>query len=55
MRLGLLEKYNLRRFFDAVVSAEVNRRKPSPEIFQKALKSLNVASLRAFLLITRRA
>jgi HAD superfamily hydrolase (TIGR01662 family) len=40
----LLEKYNLKRFFDVVViSAEVNKRKPSPEIFQKALKSLNVA------------
>jgi len=44
----LLEKYNLKRFFDVVViSAEVNKRKPSPEIFQKALKSLNVAPLEA--------
>ncbi|MEM2263518.1 MAG: HAD family hydrolase [Candidatus Bathyarchaeia archaeon] len=44
----LLEKYNLRRFFDVVViSAEVNKRKPSPEIFKKALESLNVASSEA--------
>ena len=34
----------MKRFFDVIViSAEVNKRKPSPEIFQKALKSLNVA------------
>ncbi|MBS7636279.1 HAD family hydrolase [Candidatus Bathyarchaeota archaeon] len=41
----LLEKYNLKKFFDVIIiSAEVNKRKPSPEIFQKTLKSLNVAS-----------
>ena len=40
----LLEKYNLKKFFDVIIiSADVNKRKPSPEIFQKALKSLNVA------------
>lgn len=44
----LLEKYNLKRFFDVVIiSAEVNKRKPSPEIFQKALKSLCVAPFEA--------
>jgi len=40
----LLGQYNLKKFFDVVViSAEVNKRKPSPEIFQKALKSLDAA------------
>lgn len=40
----LLEKYNLKKFFDVIViSAEVNKRKPSPEIFQKALRSLDAA------------
>ncbi len=39
----LLEKFDLERFFDVIViSAEINRRKPSPEIFKKALKALNV-------------
>jgi len=39
----LLEKYDLKRFFDAIViSGEINRRKPSPEIFEKALTILNV-------------
>lgn len=39
----LLDKFNLRKFFDVVlVSAEVNRRKPSPEIFERALKALGV-------------
>ncbi|MEM0008177.1 MAG: HAD family hydrolase [Candidatus Bathyarchaeia archaeon] len=45
---ALLEKYDLKRFFDVVIiSAEVNKRKPSPEIFQKALESLNVAPFEA--------
>jgi putative hydrolase of the HAD superfamily len=40
---GLLEKFGLDKFFDVVViSGAVNRRKPSPEIFQKALKALAV-------------
>jgi len=40
---GLLEKFGLDGFFDVVViSGAVNRRKPSPEIFQKALKALGV-------------
>lgn len=44
----LLEKFSLRSFFDAVViSGEVNRRKPSPEIFMKALKTLNVPASKA--------
>jgi FMN phosphatase YigB (HAD superfamily) len=39
----LLDKFGLRRFFDVVViSGEVNRRKPSPEIFERALKVLGV-------------
>ncbi len=38
----LLEEFGLKRYFDTVViSGEVNRRKPSPEIFKKALKLLN--------------
>jgi putative hydrolase of the HAD superfamily len=41
--LKLLNKFGLRGFFDIVViSGEVNRRKPSAEIFEKALKALNV-------------
>jgi HAD superfamily hydrolase (TIGR01662 family) len=40
---GLLEEFGLDGFFDVVViSGAVNRRKPSPEIFQKALKALAV-------------
>ncbi|MEM4704875.1 MAG: HAD-IA family hydrolase [Candidatus Bathyarchaeia archaeon] len=39
----LLENFGIKQYFDVViVSAEVNRRKPSPEIFQKALATLNV-------------
>ncbi|MEM3618491.1 MAG: HAD family hydrolase [Candidatus Bathyarchaeia archaeon] len=39
---ALLEKYNLKMFFDTIIiSAEVNKRKPSPEIFKKALESLD--------------
>jgi len=39
----LLDKFGLKRFFDVVViSGEINRRKPSPEIFEKALKILGV-------------
>lgn len=38
----LLEKFNLKEFFDTIViSGEINKRKPSPEIFQKALEALN--------------
>ena len=44
----LLEKFGLKQFFDTVViSGEVNKRKPSPEIFQRALKSLNVVASKA--------
>ncbi len=44
----LLEKFDLKKFFDIVViSGEVNRRKPSPEIFEKALKALNVKASEA--------
>jgi len=39
----LLEKHGLDVFFDVVVvSGAVNKRKPSPEIFQKALEKLGV-------------
>jgi len=41
--MKLLEMYDLSKFFDVVVvSAAVNKRKPSPEIFQQALKKLGV-------------
>jgi len=44
----LLEKFGLKAFLDTVIiSGEVNRRKPSPEIFEKALKALNVTASRA--------
>ena len=39
----LLEEYGFKRFMDAVViSGDVNRRKPSPDIFETALKRLGV-------------
>jgi len=39
----LLDRYKVKRFFDVIlISGEVNRRKPSPEIYQRALKALNV-------------
>jgi HAD superfamily hydrolase (TIGR01662 family) len=39
----LLENFGLKGFFDVVVvSAEVNKRKPSPEIFEKALEGIGV-------------
>jgi len=46
----LLETHDLDKFFDVVVvSATVNKRKPSPEIFQQALEKLGVdASETAF-------
>jgi putative hydrolase of the HAD superfamily len=41
--LRLLEQHGLNQFLDVVVvSAAVNKRKPSPEIFQKALERLRV-------------
>ena len=41
--MKLLETHDLNKFFDVVVvSGAVNRRKPSPEIFQQALKKLGV-------------
>jgi FMN phosphatase YigB (HAD superfamily) len=40
----LLDKFDLKKFFEVILlSGEVNRRKPSPEIFAMALKALNVA------------
>ncbi|MEM3357298.1 MAG: HAD family hydrolase [Candidatus Bathyarchaeia archaeon] len=39
----LLEKFDLKKYFDAIIfSGEINKRKPSPEIFEKALKTLGV-------------
>lgn len=41
--LRLLDKYGLKEFFDVVlVSGAINKRKPSPEIFERALKALGV-------------
>ncbi len=46
--LTLLEKHGLRSFFDVVVvSGAVNKRKPSPEIFRKALEELDAAAAEA--------
>jgi putative hydrolase of the HAD superfamily len=45
---ALLEKFGLKQFFDVIlISGEINRRKPSPEIFEKALKALGVEASRA--------
>jgi putative hydrolase of the HAD superfamily len=42
---GLLEKHGLDQLFDTIiVSGAVNKRKPHPEIFQKALKELGVSA-----------
>lgn len=44
----LLEKFGLKKFFDAVIiSGEINRRKPSPEIFERSLKILGVEASEA--------
>jgi putative hydrolase of the HAD superfamily len=44
----LLEEFGIKQFFDVVViSGEINRRKPSPEIFQKALNVLSVDASKA--------
>jgi len=41
----LLEKHGLDKLFDSVVvSGAVNKRKPSPEIFQKALEEIGVSA-----------
>jgi len=41
----LLKKHGLDKLFDVVVvSAAVNKRKPSPEIFQKALETIGVSA-----------
>ena len=41
----LLKRHGLDKFFDAVVvSGAVNKRKPSPEIFEKALEKLGVSA-----------
>lgn len=39
----ILDKYSLRGFFDVIlISGAINKRKPSPEVFEKALKTLDV-------------
>ena len=44
----LLDKFGLKGFFDVVlVSGEINKRKPSPEIFERALNALGVDTSRA--------
>lgn len=44
----LLDKFGLTEFFDVIlISGEINKRKPSPEVFKKALKILNVDASRA--------
>lgn len=44
----LLEEYDLKKYFESIViSGDVNRRKPSPEIFMKALKDLEVEASEA--------
>jgi HAD superfamily hydrolase (TIGR01662 family) len=44
----LLERFDLCRFFEVVViSGAINRRKPSPEIYEKALKTLDVRAEKA--------
>jgi len=44
----LLDKFGLREFFDVIlVSGEINKRKPSPEIFERALNALGVDAAKA--------
>jgi putative hydrolase of the HAD superfamily len=44
----LLERFGLKEYLDVVViSGEINRRKPSPEIFEKALRALRVPASKA--------
>ena len=44
----LLNRFGLSKFFDLIViSGEVNQRKPSPKIFERALDALNVHPSRA--------
>jgi putative hydrolase of the HAD superfamily len=45
---AILEKFNLRQFFDVVItSAEIGLRKPRADIFMKALSSLNIKASEA--------
>jgi len=44
----LLDKFDLKDFFDVIlVSGEINKRKPSPEIFEKTLNALGVDASKA--------
>jgi len=39
----LLDRFNIKKFFNVIIiSGEINKRKPSPIIFEKALKDLNI-------------
>lgn len=45
---ALLEKFGLKRFFDVIIiSGEINIRKPSAKIFERALKALGVEAARS--------
>ncbi len=45
---NLLKKYDMERFFDVIIiSGEINQRKPSPKIFEKALQALNTDASKA--------
>ena len=44
----LSDKFGLKDFFDVIlVSGEINKRKPSPEIFEKTLNALGVDASKA--------
>ena len=46
--LEILDKFGLSRFFDVVlISGAINKRKPSHEIFERALKALDVKAEKA--------
>lgn len=46
--LNLLDKFELNQYFEAIViSGDVNKRKPSPEIFDKVLKSMDITASKA--------
>jgi putative hydrolase of the HAD superfamily len=48
MAWKLLDRFGLREYFDVIlVSGDINKRKPSPEIFAKALDTLRVDASRA--------
>jgi len=45
---SLLDKYSLKEYFDVIlISGAINKRKPNPEIFERALEALGVNSSEA--------